>query len=47
MKNQNSSVIGAVGINKIFKEPIDFHVLKDITFDIQRGDLILGENRYV
>ncbi|MDF1698434.1 MAG: ABC transporter ATP-binding protein [Saprospiraceae bacterium] len=34
------SVIRAEGINKIFREPVDFHVLKDISFDIKMGEFV-------
>ena len=34
------SVIRAEKINKIFHEPVDFHVLKDITFDVKRGEFV-------
>ena len=34
------SVIRAEQINKVFHEPVDFHVLKDISFEIQRGEFV-------
>ena len=34
------SVIRAEGINKVFHEPVDFHVLKDISFEIKRGEFV-------
>lgn len=36
----NKSVIRAEQINKVFHEPVDFHVLKDISFEIQRGEFV-------
>lgn len=38
MKNQ--SVIRAAGIDKHFHGPVDYHVLKDISFDVQRGEFV-------
>jgi len=40
MKNAQPSVIRADKINKIFREPVDFHVLKDISFDVKRGEFV-------
>ena len=40
MSEQRPSVIRAEKINKIFREPVDFHVLKDITFDVKRGEFV-------
>ncbi|SER03799.1 ABC transporter ATP-binding protein [Neolewinella agarilytica] len=34
------SVIRAAGIDKHFHEPTDYHVLKDITFDVKRGEFV-------
>ena len=34
------SVIRAEQINKVFHEPVDFHVLKDISFEVQRGEFV-------
>lgn len=36
----NKAVIQAKNINKIFHEPVDFHVLKDITFTVNRGEFV-------
>lgn len=36
----NQSVIRATGINKHFHGPVDYHVLKDISFDVQRGEFV-------
>lgn len=33
-------VLEAKGINKYFKNPVLFHVLKDISFQIQRGEFV-------
>lgn len=35
-----SEVIRAEKINKTFTEPVDFHVLKDISFTINRGEFV-------
>ncbi|MEL6143480.1 MAG: ABC transporter ATP-binding protein [Bacteroidota bacterium] len=35
-----SSVIQATKINKVFREPVDFHVLKDISFQITSGEFV-------
>ncbi len=34
------SVIRASGINKFFHDPTEFHVLKDISFEIKRGEFV-------
>jgi lipoprotein-releasing system ATP-binding protein len=34
------SVIRAAGINKHFHEPTDYHVLKDISFNVKRGEFV-------
>lgn len=41
-----SVVLSAKGINKYFKNPVLFHVLKDITFDVQQGEFasIMGKS---
>lgn len=36
----NPSVIRAAGIDKHFYDPKDFHVLKDISFDVKRGEFV-------
>jgi len=36
----NEAVIRAKNINKIFHEPMDFHVLKDISFAVNRGEFV-------
>lgn len=36
----NQSVIRATGINKYFRKPRDFHVLKDISFEVKRGEFV-------
>lgn len=38
MKNQ--SVIRAAGVNKFFHQPTEFHVLKDISFEVKRGEFV-------
>lgn len=40
MGDLRKSVIRAENINKIFHEPVDFHVLKDISFDVKRGEFV-------
>lgn len=40
MTDDRPSVIKADKINKIFREPVDFHVLKDISFDVKRGEFV-------
>lgn len=40
MTDNKPSVIRAESINKVFHEPVDFHVLKDITFDVKRGEFV-------
>jgi len=40
MSDSRPSVIRADKINKIFREPVDFHVLKDISFDVKRGEFV-------
>ncbi|MFT6338280.1 MAG: lipoprotein-releasing system ATP-binding protein [Saprospiraceae bacterium] len=37
---ERASVIRADKINKIFTEPVDYHVLKDISFDVKRGEFV-------
>lgn len=37
---ENEAVIRAENIQKIFHEPVDFHVLKDITFAVNRGEFV-------
>lgn len=39
-------VLQAVEINKHFRKPVDFHVLKDITFEVQKGEFatIMGKS---
>lgn len=34
------SVIRAAGIDKHFHKPTDYHVLKDISFDVKRGEFV-------
>lgn len=36
----NQSVIRATGINKHFHGPVDYHVLKDISFEVKRGEFV-------
>jgi lipoprotein-releasing system ATP-binding protein len=36
----NKAVIRAENINKVFHEPMDFHVLKDISFAVNRGEFV-------
>ena len=40
MIDNRPSVIRADKINKVFREPVDFHVLKDISFDVKRGEFV-------
>ena len=40
MKEAATSVIRADNINKVFHEPVDFHVLKDISFDVKKGEFV-------
>lgn len=35
-----SSILKANNINKYFREPVDFHVLKEISLEIQRGEFV-------
>lgn len=37
---KRKSVIRAQKINKVFREPVEFHVLKDISFDVLRGEFV-------
>lgn len=39
-------VLQAVQINKHFRKPVDFHVLKDISFDVKKGEFasIMGKS---
>lgn len=37
---QNDAILTAKGINKYFREPADFHVLKDISFEARRGEFL-------
>jgi lipoprotein-releasing system ATP-binding protein len=37
---ENRSVIRANGIDKHFHEPTDYHVLKDVSFDVKRGEFV-------
>jgi len=37
---EKKSVIRADNINKVFHEPVDFHVLKDISFDVKKGEFV-------
>lgn len=37
---ENQSVIRAAAIDKHFHEPKDYHVLKDISFDVKRGEFV-------
>lgn len=36
----NRSVIRATGINKYFHEPTEFHVIKDVSLDVKRGEFV-------
>lgn len=38
--SDNTAVIQAKNINKTFHEPVDFQVLKDITFTVNRGEFV-------
>lgn len=37
---EQKSVVRANLVNKRFREPVDFHVLKDITFDVKQGEFV-------
>lgn len=37
---ERPSVIRAKKINKVFIEPVEFHVLKDISFDVKKGEFV-------
>ena len=37
---ERTSVIRAENINKVFQKPLPFHVLKDINFDIVKGEFV-------
>jgi lipoprotein-releasing system ATP-binding protein len=37
---KKKSVIRAKMVNKRFHEPVDFHVLKDISFDVKEGEFV-------
>lgn len=37
---ERTPVIRAKNINKVFQKPVPFHVLKDITFDIAKGEFV-------
>lgn len=37
---ETQSVIRAAGIDKHFHEPTDYHVLKDISFNVKRGEFV-------
>ena len=37
---QNDTILSAKGINKYFREPADFHVLKDISFEAKKGEFL-------
>jgi lipoprotein-releasing system ATP-binding protein len=40
MTSNKKSVIRAMQIDKVFHDPVDLHVLKDISFDIKRGEFV-------
>lgn len=40
MTDTRKHVIKAEKINKVFHEPVDFHVLKDIDFEIHQGEFV-------
>ncbi|CAG0906909.1 unnamed protein product, partial [Cyprideis torosa] len=40
MTDKRATVIKADKINKVFRKPVDFHVLKDITFEVERGEFV-------
>ena len=35
-----SKALQAININKHFRKPVDFHVLKDISLDIDQGEFV-------
>lgn len=37
---EQRSVVRTHLVNKHFREPVDFHVLKDITFDVKQGEFV-------
>ncbi|WP_020568851.1 ABC transporter ATP-binding protein [Neolewinella persica] len=37
---ENQSVIRATGINKYFHDPTEFHVIKDVSFEVTRGEFV-------
>lgn len=37
---EKKNVIQAKNINKIFTDPVDFHVLKDVTFAVKQGEFV-------
>lgn len=37
---ENQSVIRAAGINKFFHDPTEFHVLKEVSFEVKRGEFV-------
>lgn len=40
MSQNPAYILEARGVNKHFREPVDFHVLKDISFGIERGEFV-------
>ncbi|MCE7991933.1 MAG: ABC transporter ATP-binding protein [Roseivirga sp.] len=40
MTQTSPYILEARGINKHFREPVDFHVLKDISFGIEKGEFV-------
>lgn len=38
--NNDSPVLAARSVNKFFHQPVDFQVLKDITFSVKRGEFV-------
>lgn len=34
------TILKAVNINKYFREPVNFHVLKDISFEVEKGEFV-------
>ncbi|GAB5526621.1 MAG: ABC transporter ATP-binding protein [Roseivirga sp.] len=40
MSEESTYILEARNINKHFREPVDFHVLKDISFGIEKGEFV-------
>lgn len=40
LRGEGAVVLKAVALNKYFEEPDKFHVLKDVSFEVQRGEFV-------